>query len=240
MLAGYAKALIPQCPKEFRVSLAIFDLDNTLLHGDSDYLWGQFLVEQQIVDATEFAQANRYFYQQYEAGSLNISEYLEFSLSVLTKYSPDELHAWRQQFIEQKIKPIILPQGRALLDQHRQQGDTLLIITATNAFVTTPIAATLGVEHLIACDVECIDGRYTGRSVGTPSFQQGKVTRLQQWLEQHPHDLSSSYFYSDSHNDIPLLSQVNTPVAVDPDNTLRQHAAAQGWRIISLRDSQDE
>ena len=137
MLAGYAKALIPQCPKEFRVSLAIFDLDNTLLHGDSDYLWGQFLVEQQIVDATEFAQANRYFYQQYEAGSLNISEYLEFSLSVLTKYSPDELHAWRQQFIEQKIKPIILPQGRALLDQHRQQGDTLLIITATNAGIGT-------------------------------------------------------------------------------------------------------
>jgi len=218
------------------MTLAIFDLDNTLLEGDSDYLWGQFLVEQGIVDADSYEQKNQYFYDQYKKGTLDIFEFLRFSLRPLTEHPIEQLHLWRTQFIDEKIRPILLPKGRELIQRHREQSDTLMIITATNRFVTEPIASELGITHLLATDPEMKSGQYTGEVRGTPCFQEGKVTRLQQWLNEQQSTLEDSWFYSDSHNDLPLLQQVSHPVAVDPDDTLRSHASQQGWNIISLRD----
>lgn len=217
------------------MALALFDLDNTLLGGDSDYLWGRFLVEQGIVDGDAYERQNQYFYDQYKAGSLDIQAFLAFSLRPLAEHPPARLHAWREQFVARLIDPIVLPAARALVERHRAQGDTPVIITATNRFVTAPIAARFGIEHLIATEVEMDGERYTGRSTGTPCFQGGKVRRLQQWLNQQDGDLGGSWFYSDSHNDLPLLEQVANPVAVDPDDTLAQQARARGWPIISLR-----
>lgn len=218
------------------MSLAIFDLDNTLIGGDSDHCWGQFLVERNIVDPTTFKQANDRFYQDYQNGDLDIHAYLEFALQPLTRFSMSELEALHQEFMQEKIEPLYLPKAAALIDQHRQAGDTLLIITATNSFVTQPIADWLGVENLLACDPEIVDGRYSGRTVNTPCFQDGKVTRLHQWLESTGSTLEKSYFYSDSANDIPLLNVVTWPTAVDPCPRLHRYASEQGWPIISLRE----
>ncbi len=217
------------------MALAIFDLDNTLLCGDSDHLWGDFLIKLGVVDADRYKQANDRFYREYSEGKLDIFEFLHFSLKPLSEHAPDTLYAWREQFVSEKIEPIILPAGLQLIQKHRDAGDTLLIITATNAFVTAPIAKRLGVEHLIATTPEMVDGRYTGRVSGTPSYQEGKIERLNQWLTKHHHNLVGSRFYSDSHNDIPLLEIVDKPVAVDPDKTLTQHAQKREWPIISLR-----
>lgn len=217
------------------MSLAIFDLDNTLLGGDSDYLWGQFLCERGIVDEQVYERENERFYQEYRNGSLDIYAFLEFQLRPLSQHDLATLHDWHIQFMAEKIKPIILPKARALLDQHRVQGDTLLIITATNRFITAPIAAELGVEQLLATDLELSNGRYSGRVSGTPCFREGKVTRLQEWLAQQDITLEGSWFYSDSHNDLPLLQLVDHPVAVDADATLAAHAEQQGWPSISLR-----
>lgn len=218
------------------MSLAIFDLDNTLLAGDSDYLWGRFLIEQGLVDQESFERENQRFYDQYRAGTLDIQEFLAFVLRPLAEYPLAELLAWRAQFLAEKIEPILLPKAMALLAQHRQAGDILLIITATNRFITAPIAERLGVPHLLATEAEYSEGHYTGRSTGIPCFQQGKVERLEAWLVETGHDATDSWFYSDSHNDLPLLSQVAHPVAVDPDIRLTQHAQECGWPIISLRD----
>ena len=218
------------------MSLSIFDLDNTLLDGDSDYLWGQFLVERGIVDGATYEARNQEFYDQYKAGTLDIFEFLEFSLQPLRENPTEKLFAWREDFLREKIRPIILAKGRALIRHHRDQGNTLMIITATNSFVTAPIAAELGIEHLLATDPEFVSGRYTGRVSGIPCFREGKVQRLENWMQQHQQDLSNSWFYSDSHNDLPLLQRVTHPVATDPDNTLREHSLSHGWQIISLRD----
>lgn len=218
------------------MSLALFDLDNTLLANDSDYLWGQFLVEQGLVDGEFYERENQRFYDAYRAGTLNIHAFLAFMLKPLTEHPLPELLAWRAQFMREKIEPIILPKALALLDRHRTANDTLLIITATNRFITEPIAARLGIANLLATEIELIDGRYTGRSLGTPCFHQGKVERLQQWLAETGYDLHESWFYTDSRNDLPLLNLVAHPVAVDPDQTLAEHAAAHGWPIISLRE----
>jgi len=217
------------------MSLAIFDLDNTLLGGDSDYLWGRFLIEQGLVDGEVYERENQRFYDQYRAGTLDIYEFLAFMLRPLAETPLAELLGWRAQFMVEKIQPILLPKATELLDRHRAAGDTLLIITATNRFITEPIAERLGVPHLLATEPEFADGRYTGRSFGIPCFQQGKVERLQEWLAETGHDLAESWFYSDSHNDLPLLDQVTYPVAVDPDATLAEHAQERGWPIISLR-----
>ena len=217
------------------MSLAVFDLDNTLLGGDSDYLWGQFLVEQGLVDSEHYERENQQFYAAYEAGTLDIDEYQGFMLRPLTGRPLAELQAWRERFMAEKIQPILLPKAVELLNQHRAAGDRLVIITATNRFITAPIAERLGVAHLLATEPELVDGRYTGRTVGIPCFQQGKVQRLNQWLADQGLDLSDSWFYSDSHNDLPLLNRVTRPVAVDPDPTLAAHAREQGWPIISLR-----
>jgi HAD superfamily hydrolase (TIGR01490 family) len=217
------------------VSLAIFDLDNTLLGGDSDYLWGQFLVEQGVVDQETYESANARFYDDYREGILNIREFLEFALKPLADHDPAELFAWRDLFVERKIRPLLLPAAHALVARHRDQGDLPVVITATNSFVTRPIASLYGIEHLIATEPEFVGGRFTGRYVGAACFREGKVTRLGQWLESSGLDLGGSWFYSDSHNDQPLLSLVDNPVAVDPDDRLRQLAESSGWPVISLR-----
>ncbi|MFB9886373.1 HAD family hydrolase [Balneatrix alpica] len=218
------------------MALAIFDLDNTLIGGDSDHAWGEFLVEEGLVDPQVYKEANDRFYQQYLDGSLDIHRYLEYSLAPLTRFSLNELAQLHQRFMARKITPIMLPKAQALLAQHRQRGDFLLIITATNSFVTSPIARALGVDDLIACEAEIDNQRYTGRLSGTPSFREGKVVRLQQWLREHPqYSLAGSYFYSDSHNDLPLLEQVDYPVVVDADATLQQIAIERNWPQLSLR-----
>ena len=219
------------------MTLAIFDLDNTLIAGDSDYLWGQYLVDQGIVDRDEYEAANARFYEEYKQGQLDIREFLNFALQPLAQNEPRQLFEWRADFIREKIEPILLPAAHRLIDEHRTVGDTLMIITATNRFVTEPIARLYGIEHLIATTPEFVDGRYTGHYEGTPCFQHGKVTRLDEWLQQQERSLDGSWFYSDSHNDLPLLNRVTHPVAVDPDDTLAQHANLHGWPVLSLRDT---
>ncbi|WP_134015349.1 HAD family hydrolase [Modicisalibacter xianhensis] len=217
------------------MSLAIFDLDNTLISIDSDHAWGQFLVEQGAVDPVRYHEANERFLEDYKNGTLDIHAYLELALKPLAEYSREQLNAWHQQFMASKIEPHILPKGEELLARHRERGDTLLIITATNRFVTGPIAERLGVDDLIAVEPECVDGRYTGRVHGTPSFREGKVERLETWLSRNATSLHDAWFYSDSLNDLPLLEKVDHPVAVDPDDILRREAERRDWRIISLR-----
>lgn len=221
--------------KFFIMALAIFDLDNTLLGGDSDFLWGRYLCENGIVEEEAYRRANEHYYQQYLEGSLDIYEFLEFVFTPLASHEMAQLENWRAAYLEQKIKPIMLPAATALIDKHRSQGDTLLIITATNSFLTAPIAALLGIDNLIATDPEMQDGRFTGRVAGEPSFQHGKVKRLRAWLESRDEDLNGSVFYSDSHNDLPLLELVETPIAVDPDPKLQAVAQKRGWQILSLR-----
>lgn len=218
------------------MALAIFDLDNTLISGDSDHGWGQFLVENQLVDAQLYKEKNDYYLEQYQLGQLDILEYLEFSLNALTQFPKEQLFALRETFVKQDILPLITQKSRDLLQKHREAGDYLLIITATNLFVTEPIAQELGVDDIIATEPEVIDGQYTGKIAGIPSFQEGKVKRLAAWLEEKGLSLDGSYFYSDSHNDLPLLKQVDNPVAVDADETLTAYAQQHNWPIISLRD----
>lgn len=222
------------------MKLAIFDLDNTLIAGDSDHGWGEFMVRQGMVDPVAYKQANDRFYADYERGELDLEAYLNFSLQPLTRYSPTELEQLHQRFMREVIADLRLPAADDLLAEHRRQGDYLLIITSTNDFITAPIAHSLGVDHLLATCAERRDGRYTGRSSGVPCFREGKITRLQQWLQEAPRhgfegDLDGACFYSDSINDLPLLELVDHPVAVDPDEALRRHAEARDWPIISLR-----
>ncbi len=217
------------------MGIALFDLDNTLIAGDSDYLWGCFLVEQGIVDSELYERENRRFYDQYRVGELDIHEFLDFQLQPLSEHPVDTLQQWRRQYIEEKITPILLPKAQALIDRHRQQGDTLVVITATNRFITGPIVELYDIPHLLATEAEILDNRYTGKVSGIPCFQDGKVTRLSDWLKVNRHSLDNSWFYSDSHNDLPLLNRVTHPVAVDPDEILEEHARNNDWPIISLR-----
>nr|WP_202606400.1 MULTISPECIES: HAD family hydrolase [Halomonas] len=216
--------------------MAIFDLDNTLLSIDSDHAWGEFLLEQGAVDPVAYREANERFMADYNAGTLDMAAFLEMALKPLADNSPEQLSAWHQQFMASKIEPNILPKAEELLARHRTKGDTLLIITATNRFITAPIAERLGVDHLIAVNPEVKEGRYTGRVSGIPSYREGKVTRLEKWLEDQDLTMEGAWFYSDSHNDLPLLEIVEHPVAVDPDDTLREIAKERQWRIMSLRD----
>lgn len=216
------------------MNLALFDLDQTLLTGDSDHAWGEFLVEEGLVDGVEHTRRNHFYWDQYKAGTLDIHEYLVFTLATLKGKSTAELKPLHHRFMQTKIAPMIGAKALALLAHHTD--DLCAIVTATNAFVTAPIAVRFGVPHLIACDVEIIDGRYTGRPIGEPSFRDGKVARVNLWLNslgQNLSDFERSYFYSDSHNDLALMTVVTDPVAVNPDGRLRAHAMAQGWPIIS-------
>lgn len=219
--------------------LAIFDLDNTLLAGDSDAEWGRFLVKIKAVDAKLYAEKNEGFYQDYKNGCLDIHAYLRFALTPLKENSIAQLRAWHQQFMNEVIIPMIAPGSADLLAKHRAAGDLMMIITATNQFVTGPIATELGFEHLLATPVDYdANGQPTGESSGIPCYQEGKIQRLDAWLQEYGYNwehFSETWFYSDSRNDLPLLRRVSHPVAVDPDETLRAEADASDWRIISLR-----
>lgn len=215
--------------------LTLFDLDNTLITNDSDFLWGQFLVDNHIVDPAEYEQRNLQFFKDYEQGCLDIDSYLKFSLKPLSQHNTQQLFNWRSRFIEQVIQPIIAPGTQELLHRHREQGDTLMIISATNLFITQPIADLLDIPHILATQPEFINGAYTGNYIGIPTYQQGKVDALQQWLKEYNMDLTHSTFYSDSHNDLPLLNLVEHPVAVNPDDELQQIARNQNWPILDLR-----
>lgn len=218
--------------------LRLFDLDNTLLAGDSDYSWGQFAVRHQLVDAAVYEQKNAAFYADYRAGTLDQSAFLEFSLEPLTRYSMNELAELHRQFMVESIEPMMTVASRKLVDECLAAGDLVAIVTSTNTFITAPIARAYGVEHLIATDPEIIADRYTGRITGVPAFREGKVTRLHAWLAQRGmrlDDFAQSWFYSDSTNDVPLLEAVTDPVAVDPEPRLRAIAETRFWKVISLR-----
>ena len=218
--------------------LALFDLDNTLLAGDSDYEWGQFLIDQGVLDRDEYEAQNRAYYDQYVAGTLDIHEYLGFALRPLAAHEPADLERWHAEFMRLRISPMITPAARRLVDEHARSGDLCAIITATNSFITAPIAREFGVRHLIATEPETREGRFTGRVAGTPCFREGKVARLDEWLQAQARrlaDFEASVFYSDSHNDLPLLERVTRPVAVDPDEALAAEARRRGWAVMSLR-----
>ncbi len=220
------------------MKLALFDLDNTLLTGDSDFEWAQFLIEQGVIDRELYEAKNQQFYEQYKAGTLNIEEFLDFQLKPLSRHSRKVLDGWHAEFMQSKVRVMIGRPAQELVAGHRAAGDVCAVITATNSFVTAPIARAFGVENLIATEPEQTDGEFTGGVAGVPCFREGKITRLEGWMAEHGWNwgsFSESTFYSDSLNDLPLLSKVKHPVAVDPDTTLRAHAERHGWRIMSLR-----
>jgi HAD superfamily hydrolase (TIGR01490 family) len=215
--------------------LVLFDLDNTLLAGDSDFEWAQFLIEQGVLDREVYEARNQAFYDQYKAGTLDIREFLDFQLKPLARHPRSQLDAWHRQFMASKVRPLMREKAQALVAQHR--GDLSVVITATNSFVTAPIAREFGIANLIATEPEQRNGEFSGAVTGIPCFREGKVARLEEWLVKRGSPLASfaeSWFYSDSLNDLPLLDRVSHPVAVDPDDTLRKHAASRGWPIISL------
>lgn len=218
--------------------LSLFDLDNTLLTGDSDYEWGQFLVDAGAVDRARYEAQNRLYYEQYVAGTLDIHEYLGFALRPLARHSPEELQRWHAQFMRERILPMITPKARDLVRGHLERDDLCALVTATNSFVTAPIAREFGIANLIATEPESRDGRFTGRVSGIPCFRDGKVRRVEDWLRglgRRLDEFAESSFYSDSHNDMALLERVTRPVAVDPDEALAAAAAQRGWATISLR-----
>lgn len=220
------------------MKLALFDLDNTLLSGDSDFEWAQFLIAEGILDRALYAARNQEFYAQYQAGTLDIQAFLDFQLQPLARHSRAQLDAWHLQFMQTRILPMIGAPARALVEEHRAAGHTLAIITATNRFVTAPIAQEFGIAHLIATEAEQVDGEFTGRVVNIPCFREGKVQRLEAWLSVQGidrHKVERSWFYSDSHNDLFLMEWVSDPIAVDPDPQLTQVAKTRAWPVLSLR-----
>ncbi len=217
-------------------ALAMFDLDNTLLDGDSDVAWAQFLIEEGVLHPGEYHAKNLWFAERYKDGTLDIHEFLDFQLAPLARRPREQLDAWHAAFMERKIRPIIHTGAAALIARH--PGALTALVTATNRFITAPIAAELGIPNLIATDIEEVDGLFTGRPRGTPSFREGKIQCVREWLAGRGERLEDyeSWFYSDSLNDLPLLELVTHPVAVDPDATLRSHALERGWPVISLRE----
>ncbi len=221
--------------------LALFDLDHTLLSGDSDYEWGQFLIDQGVLERDTYERQNAAYFEQYKAGTLDIHEFLGFALRPLAEHTPADLARWHAGFMQQRILPMIGTPARALVRAHLDAGDLCAIVTATNSFVTRPIAQEFGISNLVATEPESADGTYTGRVAGTPCFREGKIVRVEEWLAgmgRSLQDFAASSFYSDSHNDLPLMERVTRPVAVDPDDTLRPEALRRGWPIISLREEQ--
>jgi HAD superfamily hydrolase (TIGR01490 family) len=218
------------------MTLALFDLDNTLLSGDSDYEWGQFLVRKNLVDKAVYEAANIRFYEQYKQGVLDIYEWSAFTFKPLSEHSMEALVELHADYMQTVIHPMIGEKAKAAVEYHRQQGHTCIVITATNSFVTRPIVDYFGIEHLIATEPKIINNRYTTEVDGIPCFNQGKVTRLKVWLTQQNQSLAGSYFYSDSHNDLPLLKEVDHPIAVDPDEKLMAIAQQKEWQITSFLD----
>ena len=220
------------------MDLVLFDLDNTLLAGDSDFEWAQFLISKGVLDREVYEARNQTFYDQYKAGTLDIFEFLDFQLKPLARHSRAQLDAWHREFMDTRVRPMMTPKAQALVKQHLDSGAVVAIVTATNSFVTGPIARAFGIPHLVATIPAQENGAFTGKPRGTPAFKAGKIERVEAWLESLGlcwESFGKSSFYSDSHNDLPLMKKVNNPVAVDPDDTLRAHATAQGWPVISLR-----
>jgi HAD superfamily hydrolase (TIGR01490 family) len=220
------------------MNLALFDLDNTLLAGDSDFEWAQYLISRGVLDREVYEARNQDFYEQYKAGTLDINEFLDFQLKPLSRHPRAELDAWHTDFMVTRILPIVTAKGRALVRRYQDAGALAAIVTATNSFVTAPIAHEFGIAHLVATEPAQHEGRFTGGVEGLPCFREGKIARVEAWLANLGYDWRSfgrSWFYSDSLNDLPLLGKVTDPIAVDPDATLEQHARENGWPIISLR-----
>ena len=220
------------------MNLALFDLDNTLLACDSDYEWGQFLVTRGVLERDAYEAQNAAFYEQYKAGVLDIHAFLGFALRPLAEHAPEDLDRWHGEFMLARIRPAMGAPAKALVQRHLAAGDLCAVVTATNSFVTGPIAREFGVPHLVATEPERSAGRFTGRVAGMPCFQEGKIVRVEAWLAgqgRRLQDFPQSTFYSDSHNDLPLLERVSHPVAVDPDAALAAEAARRGWPVISLR-----
>ena len=222
-----------------RQRLTLFDLDNTLLAGDSDYGWAQFLIEAGVLDADAYERRNAEFFADYKAGRLDIHAFLDFQLRPLAEHDLSQLLAWRERFLVEKIRPMLLPAAQAIVAERLGAGDLVAVVTATNSFVTRPIAALHGIEHLVATEPETVAGRFTGRVSGEPCFQAGKLACVNTWLQGRQHrlgDFTASWFYSDSHNDLPLLDAITDPVAVDPDPILAEHARRRGWPVVSWRE----
>jgi HAD superfamily hydrolase (TIGR01490 family) len=220
------------------MNLTLFDLDNTLLACDSDYEWGQYLVDQGVLEREAYEAQNAAYYEQYKAGTLDIHEFLGFALRPLAEHAPEDLARWHDGFMAARIRPAMTPQARALVRKHLDAGDLCAVVTATNSFVTAPIAREFGIPHLVATEPERVNGRYTGRVAGIPCFREGKIERVHAWLAAQGRQLADfpvSSFYSDSQNDLPLMALVARPVAVDPDPTLAAEAGRRGWPVISLR-----
>ena len=220
------------------MNLTLFDLDNTLLACDSDYEWGQYLVDRGVLGRAEYEAQNAAFYEQYRAGTLDIHEFLGFALRPLAEHTPEDLERWHADFMAARIRPAMRAPARALVRRHLDAGDLCAVVTATNSFVTAPIAREFGVAHLVATEPERVAGRFTGRVAGVPCFKDGKIARVESWLAgegRRLQDFAQSTFYSDSHNDLPLLERVTHPVAVDPDEVLAAEAGRRGWPVISLR-----
>ena len=220
-----------------RLRLALFDLDHTLLPLDSDYEWGEFTIRIGWNDPVEFARRNDAFYAHYQAGTLDVHDYVRFATEAVRARGPEAAAAAHQQFMRDVISPAIQPQALALIRQHQAAGDEVLIVTATNEFVTTPIAQALGVPQLLSVQlVRDASGWYTGEIDGIPTMREGKVRRMEQWLSERQlgWDDVESTFYSDSMNDVPLLEKVNHPVVTNPDPRLRALAQERGWRILDL------
>ncbi|MBW7860910.1 MAG: HAD-IB family hydrolase [Rhodocyclaceae bacterium] len=220
------------------MNLVLFDLDNTLLSGDSDFEWAQFLIAKGVLDREVQEARNAAFYEQYKAGTLDIFEFLDFQLAPLARHPRTQLDAWHREFMEHSVRPMMGDPARALVHKHLAAGDLVAVVTATNSFVTGPIVREFGIPHLVATIAAQENGQFTGKARGTPAFKAGKIERVESWLESlglHLGSFERSWFYSDSHNDLPLMKRVSHPVAVDPDEKLAAHAAANGWTVTSLR-----
>ena len=220
------------------MDLVLFDLDNTLLIGDSDFEWAQFLISRGVIDPEVQEAKNQRFYQQYVDGTLDIFEFLEFQLSPLARHPRAQLDAWHAEFMHERVLPMIGDAARSLVRDHLADNAMVAVVTATNSFVTGPIVREFGIEHLVATVAAQENGQFTGKPRGMPAFKAGKIDRVDDWLERiglHWGSFERTWFYSDSHNDLPLLARVSDPVAVDPDERLREHAEAAGWPVISLR-----
>jgi HAD superfamily hydrolase (TIGR01490 family) len=213
------------------MALALFDLDKTLIVGDSDYLWGEFLVEKGLVDKNTYQQTNQAFFDDYARGKLNMDKYLEFCLKPLTQHSLDKLLELRREFVLTKIKPQIYAKGVEIINKHKQDGDFILVISATNEFIVAGVLELFTFDDFLATNAEFKNNKYTGKSIGTPCFQDGKVVNLNNWLKIHNFDLKNSYFYSDSFNDLPLLKIVDNPIATNPDDKLKNIALQNDWQI---------
>ncbi len=218
------------------MKLAIFDLDNTLLAGDSDHAWGEYLISQNLVDPDDYRQKNDAFYEDYKRGELDMIAYQEFVLGALKGFSADQLKELHQGFMQTVVDSMHLPKAQALVDEHRRQGHTLIVITATNRFITEDIVRSFGIPHLLCTEPEYIDGKLSGKISGIPCYQAGKIKKLESWLKENRVTPEYAWFYSDSFNDIPLMEKVDEAIAVDADDTLKQHAKNHGWASISLRD----